>query len=410
LEDFKQDAEFISFVNAIAKPDITLIINGDFIDFAQIPPYDVPSPSHLLWTEDASLKKLTAALTAHADCFESLKGFVSKGARLEVVIGNHDLDLAWSRVQAGLRERLAAPTDALLSFVIGHTTYEGVWIEHGHEFTPENSPVDPKDFVHAWNGEQYLERVWGTDFMLQFYNDVERHHWYADKVKPTIAVVYHGLKNRLVGFREFLRLAMFLKRRGIPLGAVSAALGKGLQADITFDDLAAKFGDPAWLTLAADLAADSNSDQEFKAAVNAMRPEDKAILAAPGGLKLSPTGVDALSESGERKGLFSDREAAAAENRLAEPGVTHVVFGHTHRVVDGGLKGQLFNPGTWIPRLDLHSPAVRAKIREQGLTEMILNDDSLFRADRLAVQIVPESRYQAHVKLIEVPSFNDWKE
>jgi UDP-2,3-diacylglucosamine pyrophosphatase LpxH len=415
LEDFKQDAEFRCFVDAIAEPDTTLIINGDFVDFAQIPPYDVPPPSHLLWTEDASLKKLEAALTAHADCFDSLKRFVSKGARLRVVIGNHDLDLAWEKVQARLREYLAAPPGDHLCFVIGHTIYEGVWIEHGHEFTPENSPVDPKNFIHDWNGRRYLERVWGTDFMLRFYNDVERHFSYADKVKPTIAVICYGLRKRLVGFREFLHLVLFLKQRGLPLGAAISALSKDSPEEIRFeeirfDNLARELGDSEWMKLAADIGDDETSDHDFKAAVGTLSSEEKAVLAAPASLELSGTGVDALSELGAEKGIFKDREEAAAKERLAEPGVTHVVFGHTHRVVDGALKGHLFNPGTWIPRLNLRSPEVRAKIHQQGLTEAMLNDDSLFRADRLAVEIVPESTYQAHVKLIEVPSFDDWRE
>src|SRR5687768_14731670 len=66
LEDFDQDDKFAEFVGQIVGPGVTLFINGDFIDFAQIPPYEVPKPHHLLWTEAASLLKVQRATDAHA--------------------------------------------------------------------------------------------------------------------------------------------------------------------------------------------------------------------------------------------------------------------------------------------------------------------------------------------------------
>ena len=136
LEDFFQDAEFVRFVDSIAQPDTTLFINGDFIDFAQIPPYDVPQPNHLLWHEDASVEKLELALRAHASCFEALGRFLSSGAKLRFLIGNHDLDLVWPRTQARLRTVLGNPSADALRFTVGIEEYHGVVIEHGHSCTP----------------------------------------------------------------------------------------------------------------------------------------------------------------------------------------------------------------------------------------------------------------------------------
>ena len=48
LEDFFQDDALVAFIDGARGPGATLVINGDFIDFAQIPPYDVPEPRHLL--------------------------------------------------------------------------------------------------------------------------------------------------------------------------------------------------------------------------------------------------------------------------------------------------------------------------------------------------------------------------
>ena len=68
---------------------------------------------------------------------------------------------------------------------------------HGDAFTPENSPKDPHSFVHDGpNGETYLERVWGTDFLLHFFNELELEHRYVDNVKPTIRLAWHALRRR----------------------------------------------------------------------------------------------------------------------------------------------------------------------------------------------------------------------
>jgi UDP-2,3-diacylglucosamine pyrophosphatase LpxH len=414
LEDFHQDAEFAQFVRAVAQPETTLIVNGDFIDFAQIPPYDVAPLPNLLWSQEASKKKLETALTSHPKCFDALRDLVGAGADLCIIIGNHDLDLAWEGVQTRLRQLLGASSPDRIAFIIGHTVYHGVWIEHGHEFTPENSPVKSDDFIHTFDmtGERYLERVWGTDFMLQFYNDLERRYPFADKVKPTIAAFWQGLKHRWVGAKEFVHFMGFLKRRGIPWSAITSAVLA--EPEVKIQSLVGALDDPQWRKVLQTRAADADFMVEFTAAVAALPSEEKKILAWPDKVKVSETDFDNLDKEevppAETLGIFREnRELRAARDRRAKSGVTHVVFGHTHEVVNGALDGRLFNTGTWIARLNLGSPDVRKKVRQQGLTLQLLSDPSLYVTDRLAVHIVPQSGHQAQVKMIEAPSFVEWR-
>src|SRR5262245_15490410 len=229
LEDFDQDAVFVKWIETISRHGVTLFLNGDFVDFAQIPPFDVPDSRLLLWTEESSLQKIQTAAQAHPECFGTLRRFVERGGKLQIIIGNHDLDFAWPAVQDYVRSTLLAnpPNDAL-GFTLTAERYHGVLIEHGHAFTPENAPRDPSDFIHEWptpgghitgSTKRYLERVWGTDFLLSFYNAFERTHRYADKVKPTLSVLYHGIKNRWIGGNELVHLIVFLKflkRGGVP--------------------------------------------------------------------------------------------------------------------------------------------------------------------------------------------------
>jgi UDP-2,3-diacylglucosamine pyrophosphatase LpxH len=409
LEDFYQDIEFVRFVDSIAAPDTALFINGDFIDFVQIPPYDVPRPNHLLWHEDASVEKLEHALKAHPTCFEALGRFLSAGARLRILIGNHDLDLVWPKTQARLRGLLGNPSSDALRFSVDFENYHGVVIEHGHSCTPENCPSDARHFVHTWTdasgrSRDYLERVWGTDFMLSFYNNLERTYAFADNVKPMASVMFHGLRAGWIGGRELVRLVVFLKRRGVPWrGLVSSILDDVAQPVV--QDVLVGIAEDAWRGAVIQRVTD---DPEFvtevEHALAELPAEDRELVAStePGAIQLDEP--DLAPEQGSAVlGLFRDaREDRAARSRLKMDGITAVVYGHTHVIVDGGVQGCLYNPGTWIPHLDLQNPAVREKIKQHGLSLDMLNDKRLYVTERRSVHLVPDGNHRTKTKLLEI--------
>jgi UDP-2,3-diacylglucosamine pyrophosphatase LpxH len=409
LEDFFQDTEFARFVDSIAAPGTTLFINGDFIDFAQIPPYDLPGPNHLLWHEDASVEKLDHALRAHPACFDALGRLLSSGAKLRILIGNHDLDLVWPRAQARLRGALGEPSAEALRFTVGIEEYHGVVIEHGHACTPENCPTDAASFLHSWtdsNGHtrDYLERVWGTDFMLSFYNELERRHAFADNVKPMASVMFHGLRAGWVGGRELVRLVVFLKRRGVPWrGVLSSVLDD--HAPPVAQDVLVGIAEDAWRGAVIErVTGDPEFVTEVEHALAELPAEDRRLVAErePAAIELEEPDLGHVP-GGAVLGLFRDaREERAAAEWLKMRAITAVVFGHTHAIVDGGLRGRLFNPGTWIPHLDLKNPTVRERIRAQGLTLDMLNDRSLYVTDRRAVHLVPRGDDPTEAKLVEI--------
>jgi UDP-2,3-diacylglucosamine pyrophosphatase LpxH len=343
LEDFDQDDRFAGFADAIAADGTTLYLNGDIIDFAQIPPFDVPDEPHLLWGEDASLAKADRAIAAHPLWFDALARFIDAGGRVHVLAGNHDLDLVWPAVQARLADAVGATGSPRLQFTTGARRYGSVHIQHGFHFCPENSPADPDRFVHVWpaDGERYLERVWGTDFLLSFFNDIERRYPFADNVKPHLWLLGQGLRHRWIGPRELVRLAMFLRRRSLPL---------------------------------ATLLGDRHDDHDPAPTSGAVVADDE---------------VRAALEAGAVGAGRDRRDRKAARRLLARPDTTHVVFGHTHEIVDdrhGG--GHYLNPGTWLPRLDLDGPAGEL-VRARGVTLDVLGDASLYTSDALVVRIVP---------------------
>ncbi|MGZ4679558.1 MAG: hypothetical protein ACXV8L_07040 [Ilumatobacteraceae bacterium] len=398
LEDFWQDQAFASWVASIAGPDTTLVLNGDVFECAQLEPVSVAGlPDHLAWDEAASLAKVRTAVRGHPVFFDALASFLEDGSTLVLTIGNHDLDLDVPAVQALLRGRLGDPDETRLSFVVGPYRYGPAYISHGHEFTPENCPHDVMRFRHLYDdgmGERlFLERVWGTDFVLHFFNPLEVRLPFADNVKPTTKVALRGIKDGWVTGADVVRLVAFLARRRLSLATIGSwVLGDQVTNSLSVDEasqtLTFAVDDVEW-GAALDEALESTAFRESvaegfdaldpvsrKALLDAREPvaiEDPPI--APGNTLLLGRGT---------------RELRRAKVLLETPDIGYVVLGHTHHIVDGDLGGKLFNPGTWIPRLNLENPDVARAIDAKGFTTEVLSDPSLYNLMLRAVRIRPD--------------------
>lgn len=383
LEDFHDDALLADWIGERADARSTLVLNGDIIDFLQIevPASGEPLPDHYLWDEATSVAKLRRCAEGHPAVFEALHGFVGAGASLLFTIGNHDLDLAWPAVQAELHSLVGASAGAI-GFGLQHRLFDTVHVEHGHRFTPENRPRDFDSFFHAWEADgsaplRVLECPWGSRFVLDEINPLEQQLPYLDNVKPVIKVAYHLLMgDALAGrrFRTILKLLGFLKRHGLPPDEV-ADMAVAARDPIDGQAVHDAFGDgePEWRSLVGTLRADAPG--EVDEALSLLDPGDRALLQRG----------ERVSLGEPLLGMFrSSREERAARHCLDERGAEYVVFGHTHDIVDGGLDGRWFNPGSWIPHLDANAPDVANNGRP--LLELAGNPD-VFVADRRTVHL-----------------------
>ncbi len=131
LDDCDEELEqhVIDFIGGLnyRGDSVELVINGDFIDFVQAPPWrgsDLRTKSDngvsLCFTEQQSLAKLQACIQRHAPIFDALQAFLKKKSDNLVTIlpGNHDADFFWPSVQDVLRAAVSGRFPELGSRVV----------------------------------------------------------------------------------------------------------------------------------------------------------------------------------------------------------------------------------------------------------------------------------------------------
>jgi UDP-2,3-diacylglucosamine pyrophosphatase LpxH len=177
--------------------DVELFINGDFLDFLNVP-YKGEFEDAI--TEELSLFKLEAILQGHPKVMAALRKFASQPNKtITYMIGNHDADLFFPKVQ----ERIIREWDPEGQFPSEKVTiiadrdrvrFEGgVEVHHGNQH----------EAVHVLNFEQpildsYLDKPvlnipWGSFYVLKIVNRMKWEREFIDKVRPVKVFVLFGL-------------------------------------------------------------------------------------------------------------------------------------------------------------------------------------------------------------------------
>jgi len=155
------DNDVVSFLEKIdSKIDtpVELVLNGDIFDFDSV--MSVPRNNEFSFTtyerlrglnseEHKSEFKIKCILRDHDHLCKGLKDFVQKGNRLIFIIGNHDVELHWPKVQEALISSII-PNDSFREQVTICEWYyisEGdTLIEHGNQYDPYclcSNPINP---------------------------------------------------------------------------------------------------------------------------------------------------------------------------------------------------------------------------------------------------------------------------
>jgi len=205
-EDFFYDAALGRFIDWLLARAVSegrrwrLVLLGDFLDFLQVHAGDGHDAG--LTSSSTTLAKLEAIAAGHAEAFAALGRFVAAGHALDVVIGNHDIELLWPEVQARFRELVernagGAPAIAL-TFHPWILYLPGLlYAEHGQQYDSLNSfatlmrPLLPSD-------PQRIELPLGSFFVLYLFNYIERIDPFADNVRPMTRYLLWALRTHPV--------------------------------------------------------------------------------------------------------------------------------------------------------------------------------------------------------------------
>lgn len=399
-ENFFEDKAFYAFLQYLDQEvagtgkHITLVINGDFLDFLRV--RSLPADAerrvferYVRWLgrqnpgqtfnideyeksyglnthELKSVWKLQRIVKGHPLVFDALAEFILQGHRLIVVKGNHDLEFYWPKVREEFRKLLAARlpgkngvyrtarerlkflNEKILFAQRAVIVEDTIYIEHGHQYEPVTSVYSTPER----HGELSLPP--GSLFNRYMINTIEMISPIVANVRPITEfmrtlplkqkwqVIRALLRHFPIASRMVLRqhnrygLVLFLEALPYLIAALYVLFGVILPI--------------IWKAYAQLYFSFTGEIGEFL--VKNWFLNLLLTFAGFAGLK------KLLNFAGRNHKFHYERAFATAKQRLGPkpPGVRQrfIVFSHTHRAENCYLGDGWWyiNTGTWIPIID----------------------------------------------------------
>jgi UDP-2,3-diacylglucosamine pyrophosphatase LpxH len=363
LEDFIVDETFARFLHEMKEEsetqgtDFELIIDGDMMEFLQAPAVDqfeprrtYPLENYQSSSEEDSAKKVDLIIKGHAMFFAALREFIKPAnpqRKVTILKGNHDVNLYWPAVKERIRQAAYATGEErakLLAFEEVCINREGIYVEHGNQYAEKVNRVDNFERPLDPEREGQLAIPAGSQFVIEFFNQVEWEKWWVDSVKPMTALIWYALA---IDFPFAVKtLVAFLKVAPILILGSLAVGEEDLPAEA--EQLVRELEDEAQLqVLGQRYTEEETFRREFNARVG------RLLEAADAPPEVARAwAIDEVSAFNLGKSIIDEMNSAlhrAAEIKARETGAQIVVFGHTHdplceRLESGGL---YLNTGTW---------------------------------------------------------------
>lgn len=346
---------------------LELVIAGDFVDFLAVPPFAAftASPS-----DARDRLQRTMQDGAFGVVFDALGRFLAAGHRLTVLVGNHDVELAFPGVQDALLERLGAtPHDA--HFVHDNRAYRvgALLIEHGNRYDTanENDWTGLRAMVSAQSrGEAPIDQVEvsaGSRLVETLISPLKSRYPFIDLLQPQgelVALLLLAFEPALI--LDLPKLGKLLKAKRL-----QDKNPQGLQP-----------GETRHVAFAGTARKDLELERVFGAAYETLRSANEQVSTWDVLRAAWDARKDSLSEILDRgddvpldrleqirvamrRLLLSDKSAArdgdterygAAAKRMIDAShgaITTVVMGHTHlaRHIGPAKCASYINTGTW---------------------------------------------------------------
>jgi len=144
----------VAFDTKINAP-IELVLNGDIFDFDSV--MSLPNENEIKYSshekkrglgssEKKSTFKIQKILEDHKLWIDALTSFLKKGNKVIFVIGNHDVELHWPKVQKTIISMMNLPLELERNVVFCEWFYisnNDTLIEHGNQYDPYCVCIDP---------------------------------------------------------------------------------------------------------------------------------------------------------------------------------------------------------------------------------------------------------------------------
>ncbi len=376
LEDFTADEKFVHFLREISheserdQREIELIVNGDFFEFLQVPAVDhydpekvYPKEAYYDSSEEASVKRLNIIVEGHQEIFDALSDFMHVEApqrRITIIKGNHDVNLFWPGVKSRLREVLGASGSraSLLLFAEEFVSREKIYVEHGHQRTEKMNSyhdfLDPRLF----HDPSQLYYPPGSYFVISFFNEVEREHWFVDSIKPLTTLIWFALHWDFDFAAEML--VSFIHHT--PALVISDFVPHSENIVATSSTLLQYLEDrDKRYQVSQRYTNDSVFREQFHQQIQRYLDDAHVANKSNDTFPETNTGSDplAIGQAEQQRQQSSLRQAA--EEIARQEGAKVVLFGHTHQPayekLDSG--GVYINTGCWLWKQDLSNAPLK---------------------------------------------------
>ncbi|GAB4529012.1 MAG: hypothetical protein Kow0063_05710 [Anaerolineae bacterium] len=389
LEDFIADEAFSQFLETLRvesdndHKEVELIINGDFFEFLQVPAVDefdphqaYPPEAYRDSSQESSIKKLDLIIAGHPSVFDALSDFIQVEAprrRMTLIKGNHDVNLYWPGVKQRLREVLGATgrRASMLLFAEKYVSREGIYVEHGHQYAEQLNRWENFDDPRDTKDPNRLEYPLGSQFVIDFFNAIERDRMWTDSLKPLTALAWYSFE------WDFPFAAKMLLTLASLVTDQRANAGK--DAHTGLDRLCHQLSDTA---VCQELARQYGASLDFRREFHTRAGQLLVPAVSPPGIFVWP--MPPADESAIEIARSEIEEIQASMRRVARrvtdaEGARVVVFGHTHRPCLEMLEDNttLINCGTWS-WLGGHDPTTA-----DTWQELFLQPDQITASHRL---------------------------
>jgi UDP-2,3-diacylglucosamine pyrophosphatase LpxH len=217
-------------------PAVELVINGDFVDF--LAEEDEPVQWTAIKEDPGRARELFLRIVQrNQPVFDALARFVGRGHTLTILIGNHDLELAFPAVRRALAEVLGQKPDVGLRFLHDGEAYAvgDALIEHGNRYDSFNM-VDFDKLRHVRSLQSRGQAVpedlrfvapAGSQLVAEIMNPLKQHYPFIDLLKPEtgaavplLLALAPGARRNVAKLASFALKARQHKLRGPALPAL----------------------------------------------------------------------------------------------------------------------------------------------------------------------------------------------